>query len=78
LTVTRPHVMVGANLIYDLLLAESRRIQARVGPAGRLVLSGILVSQFESVAAAYTGAGFRLVLEVKEGEWKSGLFQRTG
>jgi ribosomal protein L11 methyltransferase len=70
----RTYDIVCSNLIYDLLLAESRRIGARVGPAGRLVLSGILVSQFDSVVSAYQDAGFHLLKAVAGGEWKSGLF----
>jgi ribosomal protein L11 methyltransferase len=74
----RTYDMVCANLTYDLLLAQSRSIQARVGPAGRLVLSGILVSQFDLVASAYSAAGFPLSIDVGEGEWRSGLFHRAG
>ncbi|MEW6305796.1 MAG: 50S ribosomal protein L11 methyltransferase [Verrucomicrobiota bacterium] len=69
--------VVCANLIFDLLVAEVRRITNRLQPRGTLVLSGILTSQFGRVSKAYKGAGFRLVAERTEGEWHSGAFQRA-
>jgi len=68
--------MVCANLIYDLLLSEARRIGARVAASGWLVLSGILVSQFSAVETFYRGLGFHLSHTAIDGEWQSGLFQR--
>jgi ribosomal protein L11 methyltransferase len=76
LTPARPFDMVCANLTYDILLAHLERITTRVAPEGALVLSGILVPQFDQVVTAYGKAGFKLLQECVEGEWRSGLFSR--
>ena len=62
------------NLIYDLLLAEQKRILARLKPDGVLVLAGILATQFAMVKAAYIRAGMKLVASCHEREWQSGAF----
>ena len=66
--------VVCANLIYDLLLAEQKRILARLKPGGVLVLAGILATQFPLVQAAYVRAGMKLVASCHEKEWQSGAF----
>lgn len=68
--------VVCANLMYDLLLAQQRRILSRVRPGGVLVLAGILTKQFDAVRSAYEGAGWRLVQERRVGEWQSGAFEQ--
>jgi ribosomal protein L11 methyltransferase len=68
--------LVCANLIYDLLLAQSRRIIARVRPGGRLVLAGILESQFAEVRGAYEAARLRLEVTAAAKDWRSGAFCR--
>ena len=69
--------VVCANLIYDLLIAERDRILSRVQPGGRLVLAGILQTQFALVERAYRRAGWRLVNTAVEKEWQSGAFVRA-
>ena len=68
--------VVCANLMYDLLLAQQRRILSRVRSGGVLVLAGILAKQFDAVRTAYEGAGWQLVQERSVGEWQSGALQR--
>lgn len=70
----RQHDVICANLISDLLLAEQPRILARLAPGGRLVLAGILRSQFATVRRAYGSAGLKLVEHLAENEWESGAF----
>jgi ribosomal protein L11 methyltransferase len=65
-----------ANLTFDLLLAERRRILACLAPRGRLVLAGILRQQFVGVRRAFEEAGLLLIASQLEGEWKSGAFVR--
>ncbi len=77
LTPARSFDMVCANLTYDLLLDQVARITSRVAPAGRLVLAGILVQQFEAVLRGYKKAGFSLVQDQIESEWRSGIFRRS-
>jgi ribosomal protein L11 methyltransferase len=70
----RFHV-VCANLVDDLLVAETERICRRLRPDGRLVLAGILAHQFPRVQAAYIHAGLMLVAQRTDHEWLSGTFQ---
>jgi ribosomal protein L11 methyltransferase len=65
-----------ANLISTLLIAERRRILARLKPAGILVLAGILNSEFALVQREYERSGLRLIASRVEKEWRSGAFQR--
>lgn len=69
--------VVCANLIYDLLLAEQKRIASRVKPDGTLVLAGILQTQFPLVQRAYEKAGWKLIARRAENEWESGAFVRA-
>jgi len=65
-----------ANLISTLLIAESRRILARLQPDGVLVLAGILADEFALVQRHYERFGLRLIASRVEKEWRSGAFQR--
>ena len=69
--------LVCANLISDLLIAERRRIAARVGRGGTLVLAGILKTEFSGVQKAFERLGMRLVCSRSSGEWRSGSFRRA-
>ncbi len=69
--------VVCANLIYDLLIQERRRILNRVKPGGVLVLAGILKEQFPAVEEAFRSEGWLLVRGRTEGEWRSGMFQQA-
>jgi len=66
--------VVCANLVAELLIAEVRRILNRLAPGGRLVVAGILNSQFPEVEAAFGKLGLRLLDTKTEKEWQSGLF----
>jgi ribosomal protein L11 methyltransferase len=63
--------VVCANLIFDLLVSARPRVLARVKPGGRLILAGILSSQFSLVRRAYEREGWRLIAQAMENEWKS-------
>ncbi len=69
--------VVCANLLANLLIAERPRILQRLRPGGRLVLAGILASEFDQVRQAYGASGLRLVATRGEREWQSGAFERT-
>lgn len=69
-----PFDVVSANLTFDLLLRERRRILGQVRPGGSLLLAGILRSQFASVERAYGAAGLTLTRRQRVGEWESGAF----
>ena len=66
--------VVCANLIYDLLIGERRRILGRLRAGGTLVLAGILKEQFPKVQRTYEAGGLRLVVARTAREWRSGAF----
>jgi ribosomal protein L11 methyltransferase len=70
----RKYDLVCANLISNLLVAERKRIIARVAPNGTLVLAGILQSEFDSVRGAFESEGMKLIRRRDEKEWASGAF----
>lgn len=73
--VSKQFNVVCANLIYDLLIQERRRILNRLSERGILVLAGILKDQFPAVRRAYEREGMCLVAHRVAGEWHSGAFR---
>ena len=67
--------LVCANLISNLLLAEKKKIVARVKRDGVLVLAGILAAEFLQVQRAFENCGLKLVAAKTENEWRSGAFR---
>ena len=75
----RGYDLICANLTSDLLLAEKQRILSRLKPGGRLVLAGILCSDFRAVRKAYELSGLKLVSRSAIREWASGAWvSQTG
>jgi ribosomal protein L11 methyltransferase len=70
----RRYDLICANLVADLLIAERKRILARLKPEGALVLAGVLIRQFPEVQRAYEEAGLILRESQAEWEWLSGIF----
>jgi ribosomal protein L11 methyltransferase len=70
----RQYSLVCANLMANLLLAEWRRILARLHEGGMLVVAGILEGQFAQVQRTFELAGLRLVNVRTQKEWRSGAF----
>src|SRR5207249_4070166 len=66
--------LVCANLLFDLLLAQPRRILAQLKPGGTLVLAGLLRSQFAVVRHEYEQRGLKLVARRREHGWESAAF----
>ena len=66
--------LICANLISPLLLAERRRIVARLKRGGMLVLAGILKSEFSRIHKTFAGLGLKLAATQTENEWRSGSF----
>jgi ribosomal protein L11 methyltransferase len=67
--------LICANLISTLLIAERRRIAAQLKSGGRLVLAGILKSEFTSVEKYFAQLNLKLVSAKTEKEWRSGAFR---
>jgi ribosomal protein L11 methyltransferase len=68
--------LICANLVHDVLISEAERIASRLARSGKLVLAGLLTSQFADAAEAYARLGFELETARTEGEWRSGAFAR--
>lgn len=75
--VERTYPVVVANILAGVLLDHAEAIAAHVepAPASRLILSGILDSQFDEVRQRYGALGFDLVEDRLLNEWRSGLFK---
>ena len=59
--------LVVANLLADTLVREAAALRARVAADGRLVASGLLVSQAAAVVAAYPG--WRVADDYRDEGW---------
>jgi ribosomal protein L11 methyltransferase len=66
--------VICANLVAELLISQSRRIINRLKENGRLIVAGILTTQFDEVHQAFRKRGLRLHDSRIEGEWQSGYF----
>jgi ribosomal protein L11 methyltransferase len=71
----RKYDLICANLISDLLIAERRRIIARLNRGGTLVLAGILKTEFQKVRVAFEHLNLKLISSKAEKEWQSGSFR---
>jgi ribosomal protein L11 methyltransferase len=72
---TRRFEVVCANLTSDLLIAHAGKIRNRLVKGGRVVVAGILLSQFGAVRRAFQKCGLRLTASKAKGEWRSGVFE---
>jgi ribosomal protein L11 methyltransferase len=70
----RQYDLICANLISTLLIAERRRIAAQLKRGGRLVLAGILKSEFSQMQKIFAELGLKLAAKKIENEWCSGSF----
>jgi ribosomal protein L11 methyltransferase len=66
--------LICANLVHDLLIGQAERLLHRLKPGAKLVLAGILRSQFAEVRATYERAGLRMQRSRAQREWQSGCF----
>jgi ribosomal protein L11 methyltransferase len=70
------YAVVCANLMADLLVAQSKRLKGLVQKGGQLVLAGILEKEFAQVEGVYQRLGFTMRRSRVEKEWRSGCFDR--
>jgi ribosomal protein L11 methyltransferase len=61
--------VVVANILLNTLVEVAPAIAARIGPSGRLVLSGLLAEQGDEAEAAYRAQGLRTVGRKQREEW---------
>jgi ribosomal protein L11 methyltransferase len=64
--------LIAANLIYDMLCAEAKRITSWMKPGGNLILAGILREQFSKVRGTYERFHLKVVRSKMHNEWRSG------
>lgn len=64
-----PYDLIFANILKGPLLELAPEMQRNCAVGGRLILSGLLVVQAESILAAYRQVGFDLELREDLGEW---------
>ena len=65
------HDVICANLISDVLITGRDRILNRLSKSGRLIIAGILTTQFSQVIECYRNAGMQLIHRKTGGEWTS-------
>jgi ribosomal protein L11 methyltransferase len=74
-----PYDLVFANIVVNPLIALAPDIERALvpGPEGRVILSGILAPQRDSVAEAYEAVGLRVVDDVPLQEWVTLVLARV-
>lgn len=61
--------VVLANVSRPVLMDFAERLATGLAPDGRLVLSGLLLTDREAICAAYEGVGLETLHEAREGDW---------
>lgn len=79
LIIDPPFEITVANILAPVLLENSTSIAATVlsSPDARLILAGILTTQYENVRSCYEAIGFAEIRHITEEEWTTGLFRRN-
>ncbi len=74
-----PAAVVTANILASVLIQFAPSVTASVAPgsASRLVLSGILDTQYHGVKECFEKLGFRELRNLLVEEWRSGVFGRN-
>ncbi len=72
-----PYDLVFANILKGPLVELSPAMAQHVAPGGKVILSGLLVVQAETVIAAYVAQGFRLQDRNDLGEWSALVMERN-
>lgn len=71
-----PVDLILANILSSVVLQLATAIHDALPSGGRAIISGILEIEREMVLAQFEAAGWRLVTELTEGEWWSGVIER--
>ena len=66
--------LVAANILAHILRENRDKIVSFVKPGGKLILAGILTSDFDNTARHFSKAGLEQIDSFTEKEWTSGLF----
>ena len=73
-----PFHFIFANLLSEIICWNRDLFGRMLAPGGRLLLSGILVEEEESVLGRFTCAGWRLLENARDGEWSALVLEKTG
>ena len=73
-TTRKTYDLVAANILAHILRENRDKIISFVKPGGKLILAGILTSDFENTAKHFSKAGVEQIDSFTEKEWTSGLF----
>jgi ribosomal protein L11 methyltransferase len=69
--------LVAANILAHILRENREKIVSFVKPEGKLILAGILTSDFENTAKCFCELGLKQIDSFTEKEWTSGLFLKN-
>lgn len=72
----RPDLIV-ANIIAEVIISMAKDAFGRLGPGGRFICSGIILSRAGDVREALLGAGFTVAEEKRMGEWAAFLAEKN-
>ncbi|MFA7184389.1 MAG: 50S ribosomal protein L11 methyltransferase [Victivallales bacterium] len=68
--------LVAANILAHILRENRDKIVSLVKPGGKLILAGILSSDFENTSQHFCKAGLERIDSFSEKEWTSGTFEK--
>jgi ribosomal protein L11 methyltransferase len=66
-----PYALILANILAEPLCRMAEDVKRHLAPGGKVVLSGLLITQERQVTARYRAAGLRLVRRYHLGEWST-------
>lgn len=66
--------IVAANILSSALVAGREKLLSLTKNGGKLILAGILASEYPSVKAEFEKLGCRELSSITEGEWQGGTF----
>lgn len=69
--------LILANINKNVLLASTNQLSDSLLSQGQLLLSGILIQDFESINEAYTGQGFELKQKMEREGWLCLLYNKN-
>ena len=72
----QPADVVAANILAVVLMRQADDVIALARPQGYLILSGILIEQYDALREAFIARGCRELEQTTLNEWRSGLFVR--
>lgn len=77
LTARMPYDLVFANILKGPLVALAPRMGQSIAPGGKAILSGILNTQADEVAAAYKMTGFGVIGRHELSDWTTLVLERN-